>query len=614
MTFLDIEFWVFFALTVLIYYIFPRKIRWVALLVMSLLFYAAWGYAALFYVAGSVLAAYLGALWMSRIHRRYDRKAETELKMIAAQADSRRRLEAAQKQAEEEWLAAQGQTEKEQLPVQQQTGKEQQAALAKEEKIRKAEQAKAERACKAAFAAKAKKRCRVVLWIFVLLILGVLVLTKTTKYITTRWPGFVFPQLSFGNGAFSVSMQSVHIAAGKFSWTHNWIIALGISYYTLSLIGYLADVYWRKEKAEKNPLKLLLFAVYFPKILQGPITKYRTTAASLFSEHRFSFEHLCLGLQRFVWGFFKKLVVADRLNMFVQQVFGEAGAYENYGGSVILVAAVFGAFQLYCDFSGCMDMALGISETLGVSLDENFNHPFLSKSAAEFWRRWHITLGAWFKDYVYMPLAVAPWLMKLCGNIRKKGFKRMSKAAAAIIPLSAVWILTGLWHGTGLNYLFWGIYWGLLIILATIFDPELKKLTALLKINPEGTAFQTFRRLRTFLLFVISRLITLPGSMHATGGIIGRIAAHFEPWHLVNGDLYTMALDRPNFILGILGIVLVLGVDRIEEKAGCHITQVVAKQHIIIRWVLYYAVFFGIMVFGIYGPGYDAASFVYMQY
>lgn len=543
MTFLDFEFWVFLALTVVLYYVFPRRYRWVMLLVLSVVFYASWGYAALGYIGGSVLVTFLGGLRMGRIYEKTDGRIKADPEM--------------------------------------------------------------ERAVKNKLRLKAKNRCRAVLWICVILVLGVLILTKVVGYIGSRWPAFEFPRLNIG--AAGLSLNAVWIGESRFSL----IVPLGISYYTLSLVGYLADVYWKKEQPEKNPLKLFLFAVYFPKILQGPITKYRTTAAELFAEHRLSYDNICLGLQRFAWGYFKKLVVADRLNMFVQQVFGD---YESWGGSVIVVAAIFGAFQLYCDFSGCMDMALGVSQMLGIKLDENFNHPFLSQEAAEFWRRWHITLGTWFKDYIYMPLAVAPWLMKLCGTLKKKGLKRLSKSMASIIPLAVVWILTGLWHGTGLNYLAWGIYWGLLIILSSVFAPELKKLTQLLKINPEGSAWQVFRRVRTFLLFVISRLITLPGSITHTKNVIGRIIGKFEPWHLVNGDLYKMALDRPNFILGILAIVLVLFVDRIEEKAGCNITQVVAKQHIVVRWLIYYGVFFAVMVFGIYGPGYDAASFVYMQY
>ena len=543
MTFLDIECWVFLAMTVVFYFLFPRRYRWIALLIASTVFYVTWGYAALGYIGGSVLVTYLGGVRMGRIYQRTDAliKAEPE----------------------------------------------------------------ADRAWKNKKRLGAKRRCRAVLWICVILVLGVMVLTKTTAYIEGRWPSFNFPKVQIGRASFA--LNAVWLGDRRFSL----IVPLGLSYYTLSLVGYLADIYWRKEQAEKNPFKLLLFAIYFPKILQGPITKYRTTAAELFAEHRFSYDGFCKGLQRFVWGCFKKMVVADRLNLFVQQVFGD---YPNYGGSVILTAAVFAAFQLYCDFSGCMDMALGISGALGITLDENFNHPFLSREAAEFWRRWHITLGTWFKDYVYMPLAVAPWMMKLCSRLKKKGFKRLSKSAATVIPLSVVWILTGLWHGTGLNYLLWGIYWGLLIILSSVFAPELKKLTAWLKINPEGGAWQVFRRLRTFFLFVFSRLITLPGSVSHTRNVLGRIFGKFEPWHLVNGDLYKVVLNRSNFFLSILVIALVLAVDRIEEKAGCHITQVVSKQHVVIRWLIYYAVFFSIMVFGIYGPGFDAAAFVYMQY
>ena len=563
MTFLDFEFWVFLAITFAAYYICPKQYRWVSLLLMSILFYAAWGYAAITYVGFTVIVAYLGGLWMTRIYTKGDetiREAE------------RLTLEEKGEQVSEDGL--------QKKPVLDRAWKNKQKLMI-------------------------KHRCRSALWICVFAILFILIQTKVVKYIQGQWPDFVFPGMSFGS--LQISLNALSVGTHRFSL----IVPLGISYYTLSLIGYLADVYWRKEKAERNPFKLFLFAVYFPKILQGPITKYRTTAAELFAEHRFSFDSFCQGLQRFAWGYFKKLVVADRLNIFVQQVFGDNGSY---GGSLVVVAAIFGAFQLYCDFSGCMDMALGVSGALGITLDENFNHPFLSKNAAEFWRRWHITLGLWFKDYVYMPLAVSPTLMKFSGEIRKKGMKRFGKAMATIVPLSVVWILTGLWHGTGLNYLMWGIYWGVLIILSSVFEPELKKLSGGLKINTEGGAWQVFRQFRTFLLFVISRLITIPGNLQRTEVFIERIFRCFEPWHLVNGDLYKAGLDRPNFILGMLGIILILWVDQMEERKNTSVVKIVAGQHIVVRWLVFYMVIFSIMIFGVYGPGYDASAFVYMNY
>ena len=391
---------------------------------------------------------------------------------------------------------------------------------------------------------------------------------------------------------------------------YTWIIPIGISYYCLSLIGYLADVYWKKERAETNCFKLLLFTLYFPKILEGPISRYRNIGKQLVEGHKFDYTRVCFGLQRMLWGFFKKLVIADHLAMIVNTVYTDC---QSYTGSILLVAAIFGAVQLYCDFSGCMDIALGVSECFGITLEENFKQPFASRSAAEFWRRWHITLGAWFKDYVFMPLAISPRLMKISSFLRKKLGKRAGKIFLNVIPLAVVWLLTGLWHGTGANYLIWGVYWGLLIILSNVFEPEIRKLTAKLKIDTASPGFHFFQKSRTFGLFVISRIITLPETLEGTWYSIQSIFTNFAPWKLVDGSLYKLGIDRPQFFVTMLAIVFVGFVGSKHEK-GIHIREWIAARPIVIRWLIYYGAIFAILIFGAYGPGYDAGSFVYMQY
>ena len=398
------------------------------------------------------------------------------------------------------------------------------------------------------------------------------------------------------------------LAGSDFIYT--WIIPIGISYYCLSLIGYLADVYWKKERAETNYFKLLLFTLYFPKILEGPISKYRTVGAQLAEGHKFDYTRICFGLQRMLWGFFKKLVIADHLAVIVSTVYADC---QSYTGSILLVAAIFGAVQLYCDFSGCMDIALGVSECFGITLEENFKQPFASRSAAEFWRRWHITLGAWFKDYVFMPLAISPRLMKISGFLRKKLGKRVGKSFLSVIPLAVVWLLTGLWHGTGANYMAWGIYWGLLIILSSVFEPEIRKLTAKLKIDTTSPGFRFFQMSRTFWLFVISRIITLPETLEGIWYTIQSIFTNFAPWKLVDGSLYKLGIDRPQFLVTMLAIALVGFVGSRHEK-GIRIREWIAARPIAIRWLIYYGAIFAVLIFGAYGPGYDAGSFVYMQY
>ena len=388
------------------------------------------------------------------------------------------------------------------------------------------------------------------------------------------------------------------------------IIPLGISYYTFSIIGYMMDVYWKKENAERNFLKLLLFMVYFPHILQGPIPRHKKLAPQLIEGHRFNYKNLCYGLQRIVWGYFKKMVIADRLSILTSEVFGN---YTSYEGLVLVIALICAAIELYCDFSGCMDIALGISETMSIHLDENFQRPFFATSASEFWHRWHITLGTWFKDYIYMPIVINPNLAKLCQKAKKTFGRRFAKSLMSIIPLACVWILTGLWHNTGMNYIVWGIYWGTLIIVSTVFAPEFKKLTKALRINTASQWYHMFQMARTCFLFLISRLITVPEDLKATTEIIQRIFMKFNVWILFDETLYDIGLNRKDFWIGFLAILLLWRVSCMQEK-GIKVRDKIASYPLILRWIIYYAGILAIITFGIYGSGQVNNPFIYMRY
>lgn len=407
-----------------------------------------------------------------------------------------------------------------------------------------------------------------------------------------------------------ISMFVRDVASSNTDIVYSFFTPLGISYYTMSLIGYLMDVYWRKERAEKNYCKLLLFAIYFPKVFQGPISRHKELAKQLNEGHRFDYHNYCFGWQRILWGYFKKLVIADRLSILVNLVFGH---YESYHGAQFLLAAVFGALQLYCDFSGCMDIALGVSQIFGITLKENFNRPFFSRSAAEFWRRWHITLGSWFKDYVYMPLVISPRLLKISGILRKNVGKRAGKAFITAAPLAIVWLLTGLWHGSGWNYIIWGIYWGTLIIVSNIFEPEMKKFAKLLHINTESRAYLLFQQIRTFALYVISRMIVLPNSLSAMRAVFKSIVTDFAPWTLVDGSVYDLGLDRPNFTLALIALLLLLFVSK-KQESGVVVREKIAVLPLAVRWIFWIVAGFVVLIFGVYGVGYSASAFVYMNY
>lgn len=394
-----------------------------------------------------------------------------------------------------------------------------------------------------------------------------------------------------------------------FDLEFHYIIPLGISYYTFSAIGYLADIYWGKEKAEKNFLKLALFLLYFPKILQGPISKHRDLGHQLTEGHEFRYQEFCFGIQLAIWGYFKKLIIADRAAVFTGTVFCNV---DSFGGAMITIAALLSVAELYCDFSGCMDIAAGISQMFGIKLERNFDHPFCSKSVAEFWRRWHVTLGIWFKDYVYMPLAISPRLIRLSGKVGKKFGKRWGKSVMTVLPTAIVWMLTGLWHGTGVNYVVWGIYWGTIIIITTVFAPEIKKVNAILNINEKTDQWKVFQTIRTFILFIIGRLITIPGNLAVTGKLIRIVFTAPALWQLVDGTLYAQGLDEREFFF-LLFMIGVLWLASLSEKTGS-VREKIAEWNIALRCSFYALTVVFILVFGIYGPESGITSFVYANY
>lgn len=389
------------------------------------------------------------------------------------------------------------------------------------------------------------------------------------------------------------------------------VIPLGISYYTLSLVGYLIDVYSCKCKSEHSFFKLLLFSVFFPKILQGPISKYRDLKLTLYEGHSFNYESFCFGIQRILWGYFKKLVIVERATPFINSVFSDLPNYSG-GGAVLLVSTIIAVVCHYCDFSGYMDIVLGISETMGIKLDENFKQPFFSHSAAEFWRRWHITLGQWFKDYVYMFLVINPSLIKISQIIRTKFGKRAGKSVLIIIPLLIVWILTGLWHGTGLDYIVWGLYWGLIITISNIFEPELKKLAYLLRINTDTSDWKIFQVVRTFVFFSFGLLISTLVGLDNLRLYTWLLLKNFSLSKMSLNTFSSFGLDKANLNVLLISIIILWIVD--YKQQTCSIRESVAKLNGMIRWFLYAVLVLSVVVFGIYGPGFSMNGFAYANF
>ena len=385
------------------------------------------------------------------------------------------------------------------------------------------------------------------------------------------------------------------------------IVPLGISYYSLSAVGYILDVYWRKAKAERNFLDLFTAMTYFPHIVQGPISKYGDLLQQMKELPPFQYGRVCLGLQLMLWGYIKKMIVADRLVLYTSAVFG---APADFAGVEIFLAVILCVLQLYADFSGCMDIVRGISQAMGIELAENFRQPLFAGSAQEFWARWHITLGAWSKEYIYLPIAMNPRFARLTSRMKKGGKRWLSSFIKAFCPLLAVWLFTGLWHGTGIDYLVWGLYWCGLMTVSKEAKPLFDRLIKLLKIDTGTKAYGTFRALRTYLLFAAGRMFTAAGGLAGCALLWRRMFAQSRLWALFDGSLYAHGLDQKDFYIAAFGVILILFIDLLHER-GVAVRERIGRQKLFVRWVFYYGALVSLLILGIYGPGFDAASFVY---
>lgn len=395
------------------------------------------------------------------------------------------------------------------------------------------------------------------------------------------------------------------------------IMPLGISFYTFMAVGYILDVYWKRYRAEKNIFKYALFAVYFPHIIQGPIGRYNRLSDQFFKRHPFDYDRVTKGLQLILWGYFQKMVIADRLAIFTGAVLGK---WQQLTGFPLLLALSLFSIQLYMDWVGCMDIARGISQVFGIELDRNFWHPFFSKNMPEFWRRWHISLGSWFKDYLLYPVSMSGLCKAINKFTRKKWGNQASRAFSSVVPAACVWIVTGVWHGAAACYVLWGIYHGILIIASALFEVPIQKLNKKLGIRTECFSFNLFRMIRTFILSTIGRIFFMAAvGLDEFVSILGRAfdLRHLNLHTLWDESLYSYGLDRHDFNLSLVLIALIWGVSMLQEKFdkdNKSIRDVIAEQNLIFRWILYLGLIAGILIWGIYGTGYDAGAFFYGRF
>lgn len=389
------------------------------------------------------------------------------------------------------------------------------------------------------------------------------------------------------------------------------LMPLGISFYTLAAAGYVIDVKRGKYRAEKNPCRLLLFLCFFPCIIEGPIPRYEKTGPELFRGHRFSYENFTAGLKLLMWGLFKKYVIADRANMFVGSVFEQ---YPQVPGCYIFLGMLCYTLQLYAEFSGCMDLAAGSASLLGIRLEKNFSRPFAARTVNEFWQRWHISLGTWLRDYVFYGLFLSRPIKKLTKLAGGHFADHLAKWIPMTVALFFVWLGNGLWHGASFQYIGYGMYYFVLISLGSLAEPAVERLCRRIGADRQSRGLRLLAKLRTFLLVNVGMLLFrangfLAGwSMAAALGKSIISGAFFETASL--SGILSMGCDMWDFGLLAGGALVLMVVGKMQER-GVSVCQKIGSLPVVLRFALYYALIFAVLIFGAYGDGYETVDFIY---
>ena len=374
-----------------------------------------------------------------------------------------------------------------------------------------------------------------------------------------------------------VAVITLHVAALCFFKYNRSNIALpvGLSFYTFQAIGYLADVYCGTIQAEHNLLNFALFQAFFPKLVQGPIERSGNLLRQIQNIETLPArdpERIRRSALLLLWGLCEKLLIADRIAIPVNAVYSQFGAF---GGVEIILVTVLYAFQIYCDFAGYTDMARGIAGMLGFDLLANFKRPYQADSVQDFWRRWHLSLSSWLRDYVYIPL----------GGSRKGRFRRA-------VNIRITFGVSGIWHGTGVHFLLWGLLHGV----GQIFDIRNWKLPRWIK------------RLLMFLFIDATWMVFRVNSLGDLKGMLLVILTNFRLQ-----DFAGMQLGSFEWILLVLGILVVSAKDVLNEK-GFAFRGWILERNAVVRCLIYTALIGAVLIFGVYGAAYDTSGFLYTQF
>lgn len=493
------NFFVFLIISVILYYIFPKKYRWITLLVSSLFFFLSASSQVVGYFIVGALTTYLGALAIDKL-------------------------------------------------------------------------------CKKNLSKK--------------IILFLIIATLMSELILLKYYNIIPMTLNLFGDLFNINIGLKKI---------NLIAPLGISYYSLSLISYVVDVYRTTCKAQINIFKHTLFACYYPVMVSGPFIKYPEMKDELFNQKSLDWNNIYKGFHRLIYGLLKKMVIADQLALVVKAILADTATYS---GFYLFFAIFYYAIQIYCDFSGCMDIVIGASKMYGVILPENFDSPFFSRTLSEFWRRWHISLGTWGKEYIMYPLLKSNLFQKFGKKTRKLFGKKYGKKIPTITAILILWLFIGIWHGASFKYIAAaGIIPWIYLTIGEFFTEPIDKLTKKLKINTETFSYHLFQSLRTLFFMMVIWFV-------ACADKLSEVPALFKRLFVLSELNLRDTLPAIPTIPILISLILVFVVDYLNYK-GINVSELFNKQNILFRWIVLLIMISIILIYGAYGSGYNPTDFIY---
>ena len=403
------------------------------------------------------------------------------------------------------------------------------------------------------------------------------------------------------------------------------LLPLGISFYTFIATGYLIDVYRETIEPERNIFKFALFVSFFPHIIQGPISSYSKLRDQLIEPHDLEWLNFKHGIMLICWGLFKKLVIADRVWIAIKAYYSNGGIYGNddfagYSGTMVLFVTLLYALQLYADFSGGIDISRGICRILGIELEMNFRQPYFSKSISEYWRRWHISLGAWMKNYVFYPIAMSDLSKRVSKSIAGSSFgktaagKHLSRVLMTAVASFIVFLLVGIWHGANSKYIAFGVWNGLIIMLSALLGPVYEKTRNALHIRESAAWWKLFQMLRTFIIVLIGYVFDIADNFTNAMQMLWLMLTD-QTTSGVMKQLHTLGLVKAEYAaVMICTLVLLYFSIRLEQTSLDSPADLLERRSGFIQWIALFMLIICILIAGTYGPIYDPAGFIYMQF